>query len=117
MPNLITKTNAQRIAEEIDAAQQELLAHVEAMLSTIFAKVNTAGEQQAILDAFGANAASAITAYVAMFQAVATINPATSVPVPDLVMFQPQPDGSVLFVPPIENAQSEPSTIPSTLGE
>lgn len=99
MPTLITKTNAQRIAEEIDAAQQELLNHVEAMLSTIYSKVNTAGEQQAILDAFGANAASAITAYVAMYQAVAAINPATIVPVPDLAMFQPQPDGTVNFSP------------------
>lgn len=97
MPTLITKTNAQRIAEEIDAAQQELLNHVEAMLSTIYSKVNTAGEQQAILDAFGSNAASAISAYAAMFQAVAAINPATSVPVPDLAMFQPQPDGTVNF--------------------
>lgn len=100
MPTLITKTNAQRIAEDIDAAQQELLNHVEAMLSTIYSKVNTAGEQQAILDAFGANAASAITAYVAMYQAVAAINPATSVPVPDLAMFQPQPDGSVIYSQP-----------------
>lgn len=100
MPTLITKTNAQRIADEIDSAQQELLAHVEATLTTIYAKVNTAGEQQAILDAFGSNAASAITAYVAMFQAVAAINPSTSVPVPDLAMFQPQPDGTVNFSSP-----------------
>ena len=97
MPNLITKTNAQRIAEEIDASQQELLKHVEAMLSTIFSKVNTAGEQQAILDAFGTNAASAISAYVAMYQAIAAINPSTSVPAPDLATFQPQADGSVIY--------------------
>ena len=109
MPTLITKTNAQRIAEEIDASQQELLNHVEAMLSTIYAKVNTASEQQSILDAFGANAASAISAYVAMFQAVAAINPATSVPVPDLAIVQPQPDGSVLYVaPPTPEPTPEP---------
>lgn len=102
MPTLITKTTAQRIADEIDAAQQELLNHVQATLSTIYSKVNTAGEQQAILDAFGANAASAISAYVAMYEAIAAINPATSVPAPDLAMFQPQPDGSVLFVSPSE---------------
>tara|TARA_R110000822_G_scaffold101900_12_gene228248 strand:+ start:1137 stop:1448 length:312 start_codon:yes stop_codon:yes gene_type:complete len=100
MPTLITKTNSQRIAEEIDSAQQELLNHVEATLSTIYSKVNTDGEQQAILDAFGANAASAISAYAAMFQSVAAINPATNVPVPDLAMFRPQPDGTVNFSPP-----------------
>lgn len=97
---LLNLTNPQRIAHEIDAAQQELLAHVEATLSTIYAKVNTSGEQQAILDAFGTNAASAISAYAAMFQAVATINPSTSVPAPDLAMFQPQADGTVNFSPP-----------------
>ena len=97
---LLNLTNPQRIAHEIDAAQQELLAHVEAMLSTIYSKVNTAGEQQAILDAFGTNAASAISAYAAMFQAVAAINPSTSVPIPDLTIFQPQPDGSVNFSTP-----------------
>lgn len=100
MPTLITKTTAQRIADEIDSAQQELLTHVEATLSTIYSKVTTTGDQQAILDAFGANAAAAISAYVAMFQAVAAINPSTSVPVPDLAMFQPQPDGTVNFSPP-----------------
>lgn len=98
---LLNLTNPERIAHEIDTAQQELLKHVEATLSTIYAKVNTSGEQQAILDAFGANAASAITAYASMFQAVASINPATSVPVPDLTIFQPQPDGSVKYFPPI----------------
>lgn len=99
---LLNLTNPQRIAHEIDSAQQELLNHVQATLSTIYAKVNTAGEQQAILDAFGSNAASAISAYVAMYQAIAAINPATSVPAPDLATFQPQPDGSVLFVSPSE---------------
>lgn len=94
---LLNLTNPQRIAHEIDASQQELLNHVQATLSTIYAKVNTVGEQQAILDAFGTNAASAISAYVAMYQAIAAINPATSVPAPDLATFQPQADGSVIY--------------------
>jgi hypothetical protein len=102
MTTLISKTKAQRIAEDIDSSQNELLNHVESMLATIYAKVNTEGEQQAILDAFGLNGVAALTAYSAMFQAVAAINPATTVPVPDLNMFQPQPDGTVLFVAPIE---------------
>ena len=102
MSNLIPKTNPQRIAEEIDADQRELLNHVQSMLSNIFAKVNTAGEQQAILDTFGANGVKALTSYSAMFQAVSAINPATTVPAPDLLVFQPQQDGSVLFVAPPE---------------
>ncbi len=102
--SLITKTNAQRIAEEIDASQNELLNHVQAMLKTIHAKVNTDGEQQAILDAFGANGVKAMTSYAAMFQAVSAINPSTDIPAPDLMVFQPQQDGTVLFVAVLEEA-------------
>lgn len=111
MPTLITKTTAQRIADEIDAAQQELLNHVQATLSTIYAKVTTAGEQQAILDAFGTNAASAISAYVAMYQAIAAINPATSVPAPDLATFQPQLDGTVIYNNDLSSTPAENPTL------
>ena len=107
MTSLIQKTNAQRIAEEIDASQNELLNHVQAMLKNIHAKVNTDGEQQAILDAFGANGVKALTSYAAMFQAVSAINPATAIPAPDLTVFQPQPDGTVLFVAPPEPEPEE----------
>jgi hypothetical protein len=107
--SLITKTNAQRIAEEIDASQNELLNHVQSMLKTIHAKVNTDGEQQAILDAFGANGVKALTAYSAMFQAVSAINPSTDIPAPDLMVFQPQQDGTVIFVaPPIPEPAPQP---------
>jgi len=98
--SLITKTNAQRIAEEIESEQAELLNHVQSMLKAIHAKVNTDGEQQAILDVFGANGVKALTSYSAMFQAVSAINPATDIPAPDLKVFQPQPDGTVKFVTP-----------------
>lgn len=98
--SLITKTNAQRIAEEIDASQNELLNHVQATLKNIHAKVNTDGDQQAILDAFGANGVKAMTSYAAMFQAVSAINPSTDIPAPDLMVFQPQPDGTVNYVAP-----------------
>lgn len=102
MSNLIPKTNAQRIAEEIDEMQSELLRHVQFTLANIHAKVNTAGEQQAILDTFGTSGVKALTAYAAMFQAVAAINPATSIPEPDLTVFQPQQDGTVKYVAPPE---------------
>jgi hypothetical protein len=107
--SLITKTNAQRIAEEIDASQNELINHVQATLKNIHAKVNTDGEQQAILDAFGANGVKAMTSYAAMFQAVSAINPATDIPAPDLTVFQPQQDGTVNYVaPPIPEPAPQP---------
>lgn len=107
MSNLIQKTTAQRIAEEIDAAQIELLNHVQAMLKNIHAKVNTDGQQQDILDAFGSNGVKALTAYSAMFQAVSAINPSTDVPEPDTTIFVPNPDGTITFTPPPE---PEPET-------
>ena len=100
--SLIPKTPAQLIAEEIDQSQSELLRHVESMLANLYAKVNTAGLQQEILNAFGANAAKAVSDYAAMFQAVSAINPSTTAPAPVLTVFVPQQDGTVLYVAPPE---------------
>ncbi len=100
MSSLISKTTAQIIAEQIDSTQSELLNHVESVLRNIHAAANTEGEQQAILDVFGTGATAAITKYATLHAAIAALNPATSVPVPDLNMFKPQSDGTVLFVAP-----------------
>ena len=104
MSNLINKTTAQIKAEKIDALQSELQSHVESILSLIYAEANTDGEQQAILDVFGAGATAALTKYGTLHAAISELNPATSVPVPDLTVFQPQPDGTVLFVAVPEEA-------------
>lgn len=98
MSSLIPKTTAQIKAEKIDALQSELQNHVESILSLIYAEANTEGEQQAIMDAFGTGATEALTKYGTLHAAISALNPATSVPVPDLTVFQPQPDGTVLFV-------------------
>ena len=102
MSNLIPKTTAQIIAEQIDSTQGELQNHVESVLRNIYSAANTHGEQQAIMDAFGTGATAALTKYATLHAAIAALNPATSVPVPDLTVFQPQPDGTVLFVAPPE---------------
>jgi len=100
MSNLINKTTAQIKAEKMDALQSELQNHVESILSLIYAEANTEGEQQAILDVFGTGATAALTKYATLHAAISALNPATSVPVPDLTVFQPQSDGTVLFVAP-----------------
>jgi len=100
MSSLIPKTTAQIIAEQIDSTQNELLNHVESVLRNIHAAANTDGEQQAILDVFGTGAIAALTKYGTLHAAISALNPATSVPVPDLTVFQPQSDGTVLFVAP-----------------
>jgi hypothetical protein len=95
MSSLINKTTAQIKAEKIDALQSELQSHVESILSLIYA-------EQAIMDVFGTGATAALTKYGTLHAAISALNPATSVPVPDLTVFQPQPDGTVLFVAPPE---------------
>ena len=105
--SLIQKTHAQIIAEDIDQGQAELLHHVEAMLCNFYAKVNTPGLQQEILNAFASNAVKAVSDYAAMFQAVSAINPNTTAPAPVLTVFVPQPDGTVLYVAPLEPVMPE----------
>jgi len=97
MSSLINKTTAQIKAEKIDALQSELQSHVESILSLIYAEANTEGEQQAIMDVFGTGATAALTKYGTLHAAISALNPATTVPVPDLNMFKPQQDGTVLF--------------------
>ena len=104
MSNLINKTTAQIKAEKIDALQSELQSHVESILSLIYAEANTDGEQQAIMDAFGTGATAALTKYGTLYAAISALNPATTVPAPDLNMFKPQLDGTVLFVAVPEEA-------------
>lgn len=105
MSNLIQKTTAQIIAEKIDSTQSELQNHVESVLRNIYAEANTEGEQQAILDVFGSDATAALTKYATLHAAISSLNPSTSVPVPDLTIFQPQPDGTVLFVAAAESPE------------
>jgi hypothetical protein len=109
MSSLIPKTTAQIKAEKIDALQSELQHHVESILSLIYAESNTEGEQQAIMDVFGTGASSALAKYATLHAAIYALNPATSLPVPNLTVFQPQQDGTVNYVaPPIPEPAPQP---------
>ena len=107
MTSLLNKTTAQKIAERIDSTQSELLNHVESILRNIHAAANTDGQQQAILDVFGTGATAALTKYATLYAAISALNPSTTVPAPDMTVFQPQPDGTVLYVAPPEPEQPE----------
>lgn len=118
-------TPAQEIAHVLDDAQAELDRHVAAQLSNFFTRANTPGLEQAILDEMGAGAVSAVISYAAYHLATGIANsPATpaakialmqaiqtalitqefpllaNAPAPDFTAFQPQSDGTVVFVPP-----------------
>lgn len=95
--SLIQKTNAEKIAQEIDSINTEAISFIKAMMSNAFAKANTAGEQQAIMDVFGTNAVNALTVYATFHAALATLGQADGLSLPDFSIFQPQADGTVRY--------------------
>jgi hypothetical protein len=94
-------TTAAAIAEIISSVP----AFVVSQMSRAYSLANTPDQQQAILDAmpdFGVTPTQALTLYVAMQTALTSIGLAGNLPAADLTIFQPQPDGSVLYVAPPE---------------
>jgi hypothetical protein len=98
---LTTTTKAQRIASEIESITSQTLAFVEAQLTRIHALANTPGEQSAILAAFGKNGVAALSAYGAFHAALTTAITRHNAPAVDAQVFQPQADGSILYVEPL----------------
>lgn len=96
--NLITLTEPQRIALEIQSITAETLSFVESQLKRLHQLANTQGQQADIMAAFGTNGVTALTAYAAFQSALTASNPNHSVPSVDLTAFQPQEDGSVIYV-------------------
>ena len=98
--NLTTTTQAQRIAGEIEQVTSETIRFCEAQVNRIFRLANTEGEQAAIFQAFGTNGVAALQSY-AVFQS-ALVAVGGNAPLPSLEVFQPQPDGSVVYIAPPE---------------
>jgi len=94
-------TTAATIAEIISSVP----AFVVSQMSRAYSLANTPDQQQAILDAmpdFGVTPTQALTLYATMQTALASIGLAGNLPAADLSIFQPQPDGSILYVAPPE---------------
>ena len=98
--SLIQKSPAEKLANEIDSINTEAISFIKSMMSNAFAKANTAGEQQAIMDVFGTNAVNALTVYSTFHAALSSLGQADGLAAPDLTVFTPQPDGKVIFVAP-----------------
>lgn len=99
-------TTAATIAEIISSVP----AFVVSQMSRAYSLANTP-DQQAILDAmpdFGVTPTQALTLYATMQTALASIGLAGNLPAADLTIFQPQPDGSVLYVAPKPEPTPEP---------
>jgi len=104
-------TTAATIAEIISSVP----AFVVSQMSRAYALANTPDQQQVILDAmpdFGVTPTQALTLYVTMQTALASIGLAGNLPAADLTIFQPQPDGSILYVAPPE-PEPEPTPEPT----
>jgi hypothetical protein len=103
-------TAAATIAEIISSVP----AFVVSQMSRAYSLANTPDQQQAILDAmpdFGVTPAQALTLYATMQTALASIGLAANLPVADLTVFKPQPDGRILYVePPEPQPTPEPSS-------
>lgn len=113
--SLIQKSTAEKIANEIDAINTEAISFIKAMMSNAFAKANTAGEQQAIMDVFGTNAVNALTVYATFHSAISALGQADGLSSPDFTVFQPQADGTVIVVaPPQPEPEPEPVTEPES---
>lgn len=99
--DLIDKTPAQKIADEISTISSELIKHAVNELKRINVLANTPGEQQNIMNVFGTKATMAFMVYVAFFKAVSAALQEHDVPAPSPDVFQAQPDGTILYVAPV----------------
>ena len=99
-------TTAATIAEIISSVPNFVISQ----MNRAYELANTPDQQQAIFDAmpdFGVTPVQALTLYATMQTALASIGLAGKLHAADLTIFQPQPDGSILYVAPPE---SEPTT-------
>jgi hypothetical protein len=105
--SLIPKTTAEKLANEIDSINTEVISFLKAMMSNAYAKANTAGQQQAVMDAFGSNAAQALGVYAVIYQTLESLGHAEDLTAPNFEVFSPNQDGSVTYTAPPEPEPSE----------
>ena len=98
--NLLSKTQAQAIAEQIDQINVQTIGFLKSQAKAAYNLANTAGQEQAIMDSFGSNAAQALSVYAAIYQTLAALGESDGLAAPDFNQFSPQQDGTVIFTAP-----------------
>jgi hypothetical protein len=98
--NLLSKTQAQTIAEQIDQINVQTIGFLKSQARAAYSLANTAGQQQAVMYAFGTNAAQALSVYAAIYQTLAALGHADDLTAPDFDVFSPNEDGSVTYTAP-----------------
>lgn len=97
------------LAAEIDAINRETVGFLRAQSVRAYQLANTDGHQQAVMAALGTQAAAALQSYAAIHGVLAALGAADGIPAPDFSKWQVNPDGTVLFIPPAEDPQPEPT--------
>lgn len=94
----------------IDSINIEVASYLRAQLQRCYDLLWHTGNPQEVLDALGSNATAALSRYAALYSALQAISEAGTLPNPDLTIYQPQPDGTVIYCPPPapEPAPTEP---------
>lgn len=105
--SLIPKTDAQRIAEQIDTRQVNMVNFIESQLLAFYNAVNTPGQQQAVFDSLGVNAVLAVQRYDAMRTLLLQLKPSANVPAPDPSVFLLNQNGTVTYVAPPAEVEPE----------
>jgi hypothetical protein len=103
--NLLTPSQIR--AAEIAAIHTETISFLQAQAKRSYHLLAAAPSPQEVLDAFGNQAGRAVVTYVTIREALAQMGEASDLPEADLTIFRPQSDGTVLYVPPVEEPPVE----------
>jgi hypothetical protein len=87
-------------AAEIDRLNRELIGVMRHMLAVSYNRVME--DPQGVLEALGPNAKTALIRYAVLQGALKTIGESGDLVDPNFEIFQPQEDGRVLYVAPVE---------------
>jgi hypothetical protein len=93
--NLLQKSPAQAIAEQIDQINVQTIGFLKSQAKAAYDLANTAGQQQAVMDAFGTNAAQALSVYAAIYQTLESLGHADDLTAPNFDVFTPNQNGTV----------------------
>jgi len=85
-------------AAEINRINRDMVSYMRCQLAASYALVMS--DPQETLDAMGTEAKDAITRYATMHAALLSLGEAEGIATPDYQMFQPQDNGTVIYVAP-----------------
>jgi hypothetical protein len=85
------------LAAQLDAINRETVGFLRAQATRAFNLANTDGNQQAVMDALGTQAASALQAYAAIHGVLTALGAADGIPNPDFSIWSINPDGTVQY--------------------